>query len=71
MEVLSVHGRRDGSGGAQRRQMAGARRPSGAADAAAFGTPFLANPDLATRLRLDAPLDEPAPTAFYGGDVHG
>jgi N-ethylmaleimide reductase len=44
---------------------------SGAADAIAFGTLFLANPDLVTRFRLDAPLNEADPATFYGGDAHG
>lgn len=44
---------------------------SGAADAVAFGTLFLANPDLVTRFRRDAPLNEPDPATFYGGDEHG
>ncbi len=44
---------------------------SGAADAIAFGTLFLANPDLVTRFRLDAPLNEPDPATFYGGGKDG
>jgi len=43
----------------------------GAADAVAFGTLFLANPDLVERFRLDAPLNEPDPDTFYVGDEHG
>ena len=31
---------------------------SGAADLVAFGRPFIANPDLVERLRLEAPLAE-------------
>jgi N-ethylmaleimide reductase len=38
---------------------------SGAVDAVAFGTPFLANPDLPERLRQAAPLNSPDPTTFY------
>ncbi|WP_044873648.1 alkene reductase [Pseudomonas sp. LFM046] len=38
---------------------------SGKADAVAFGVPFIANPDLPERLRLDAPLNEPRPELFY------
>ncbi len=38
---------------------------SGKADAVAFGIPFIANPDLPERLRLDAPLNEPRPELFY------
>ncbi|WP_137819914.1 alkene reductase [Pseudomonas sp. 2FG] len=39
---------------------------SGAADAVAFGIPFIANPDLPARLAQDAPLNEPRPESFYG-----
>jgi len=38
----------------------------GHADVVAFGVPFIANPDLVERLRSDAPLNKPDPTAFYG-----
>ena len=44
---------------------------SGAADAVAFGVLFLANPDLVTRFRRDAPLNRPDPDTFYGGDARG
>ena len=43
----------------------------GTADAVAFGTLFLANPDLVTRFRLDTPLNEPDPATFYGGGKQG
>jgi len=43
----------------------------GAADLVAFGVPFLANPDLPTRFKQDAPLNEPDESTFYGGDEHG
>lgn len=38
---------------------------SGKADAVAFGIPFIANPDLVTRLQKDAPWNEPHPETFY------
>jgi N-ethylmaleimide reductase len=39
------------------------------ADLIAFGTGYIANPDLAERLRLDAPWNPPDPSTFYtGGD---
>jgi N-ethylmaleimide reductase len=38
---------------------------SGALDAVAFGTAFLANPDLPDRFRRDAPLQVPDPSTFY------
>lgn len=44
---------------------------SGAADAIAFGRPFIANPDLPFRLELDAPLNEQDESTFYGGDHRG
>jgi N-ethylmaleimide reductase len=43
----------------------------GWADAVAFGTPFIANPDLVERLRADAPLNTPDPATFYGGGPKG
>jgi N-ethylmaleimide reductase len=43
----------------------------GRADLAAYGIPFLANPDLPQRFKLDAALNEADPTTFYGGDEHG
>lgn len=38
---------------------------AGAVDAVAFGTAFLANPDLPARIRRGAPLNEPDPATFY------
>ena len=38
---------------------------AGAADAVAFGSAFLANPDLPERLRRGAPLNSPDPATFY------
>ncbi len=38
---------------------------AGAIDAVAFGTAFLANPDLPERLRSGAPLNTPHPATFY------
>ncbi len=43
----------------------------GKIDAIAFGVPFIANPDLVERLRLDAPLNDADESTFYGGDAHG
>ncbi|MBD9576045.1 alkene reductase [Pseudomonas sp. PDM23] len=39
---------------------------SGKADAVAFGIPFIANPDLVTRLEKGAAWNEPHPETFYG-----
>ena len=38
---------------------------SGAADAIAYGVPFIANPDLLTRFRTGATLNVPDQKAFY------
>jgi N-ethylmaleimide reductase len=44
---------------------------SGAADLVAFGRPFIANPDLGLRLRLDAPLNALDPATLFGGGAAG
>lgn len=44
---------------------------AGAADLIAFGRTFIANPDLPRRLALDAPLNEPDRSTFYGGTERG
>lgn len=44
---------------------------SGKADLVSFGRLFLANPDLPTRFRLDATLNEPDSSTFYEGDEKG
>ena len=41
------------------------------ADIVAFGRPYIANPDLVTRLRQDAPLNTPNRATFYGGGAEG
>ncbi|MGO1120030.1 alkene reductase [Rhodovibrionaceae bacterium A322] len=41
------------------------------ADLVAFGRPFIANPDLVARFAQQAPLNEPDPSTFYGGDAKG
>ncbi len=43
----------------------------GHADLIAFGVPYIANPDLAQRLKIDAPLNKADPSTFYGGGVEG
>lgn len=40
-------------------------------DLVSFGRPIIANPDLPTRLRDDAPLNEWDASTFYGGDERG
>jgi N-ethylmaleimide reductase len=44
---------------------------SGAADMVAFGRPFISNPDLVSRLRLDAPLAALDADTLYGGAEAG
>ena len=44
---------------------------SGDADLVSYGKLFIANPDLPQRFRLNAPLNQPDPSTFYGGDEHG
>jgi len=44
---------------------------SGAADAVAFGKPFIGNPDLVRRLRENAPLAPLNRETLYGGDAAG
>jgi N-ethylmaleimide reductase len=53
------------------REMAIEAVESGRADAAAFGKLAIANPDLAERLRLGAPLNAPDRDTFYGGGAEG
>lgn len=43
----------------------------GKADAIAFGIPFIANPDLVTRLATDAPLNSPDPSTFFASGAAG
>jgi N-ethylmaleimide reductase len=43
----------------------------GLADAVAFGQLYIANPDLAERFKLKAPLNIPDTSSFYGGTEKG
>ncbi|WP_332878412.1 alkene reductase [Massilia sp. S19_KUP03_FR1] len=43
----------------------------GVIDLAAFGQPFISNPDLVARLKNGWPLAAPDRTTYYGGDAHG
>ena len=47
------------------------RIDSGLCDLVSFGRPYIANPDLAERLRRGAELNEWDMATFYGGDEHG
>jgi N-ethylmaleimide reductase len=44
---------------------------NGLADAVAYGELYIANPDLAERFQLDAPLNKPDTATFYGGGEQG
>lgn len=44
---------------------------AGYIDAVAFGRDYIANPDLAERIRIGAPLNEKHPESFYGGGIEG
>ncbi len=44
---------------------------NGHADCVAYGVPFLANPDLVERFKLDAPLNQADSKTFYGGTEKG
>ena len=44
---------------------------SGHADVIAYGVPFIANPDLVQRYKINAPLNETDSETFYGGDKKG
>ncbi len=50
---------------------AAARVSEGSADAVTFGRPYIANPDLAERIRSGAALNEPDESTFYGGGTEG
>jgi N-ethylmaleimide reductase len=68
---LICHEFREGGGGAvilsggYDRDRAEADLESGAADLIAYGRPFIANPDLVERLRIDAPLNIADQATFY------
>jgi N-ethylmaleimide reductase len=44
---------------------------AGKLDAVAFGTPFLANPDLPARIKVGAPLNAPDAATFYTQTAEG
>jgi N-ethylmaleimide reductase len=44
---------------------------AGLVDAVAFGTGFLANPDLPARIKAGAPLTAPNPATFYSPGPEG
>lgn len=52
------------------RELADAALANGA-DIVAFGRPFIANPDLVARLKVNAPLNEVNRATLYGGGAEG
>jgi N-ethylmaleimide reductase len=44
---------------------------AGQVDAVAFGTAFIANPDLPARIKIGAPLNAPVPSTFFKGGPVG
>jgi N-ethylmaleimide reductase len=54
------------NGGYDKRR-ADAAIAAGRADCVAFGTSYIANPDLVERYAQDAPLNAADPSTFYGG----
>jgi N-ethylmaleimide reductase len=57
--------------GGYARETAIAAVDSGETDLVAFGKPFVSNPDLAERLKTDAPLNAPDKSSFYHGGTKG
>ncbi|MDP3932621.1 MAG: alkene reductase, partial [Methylococcaceae bacterium] len=53
------------------RELALTARQQGLVDLVAFGRPFISNPDLVERLKLNAPLNEWDADTFYGGGAKG
>jgi N-ethylmaleimide reductase len=53
------------------KERANATIADGRVDLVAFGKPFISNPDLVTRLYLDAPLNPANRETFYGGGEQG
>lgn len=58
-------------GGGLTKEAAEALLSTGRADAAVFGTPFLSNPDLVERFRLNAPLNIADREALYSAGAEG
>jgi N-ethylmaleimide reductase len=59
------------AGGGFTRERAAALLEAGGADAIVFGAPFIANPDLPTRLLRGVPLTEPDRATFYTPGARG
>jgi len=59
------------SAGGYDREQGNAVLAAGDADLVAYGRLFIANPDLPERFALNAPLNTPDRSSFYGGDERG
>ncbi|NEQ23080.1 MAG: alkene reductase [Microcoleus sp. SIO2G3] len=59
------------SAGGYDRELGNAVLAAGDADLVAYGRLFIANPDLPERFALNAPLNTPDRSSFYGGDERG
>lgn len=59
------------AGGGLTKEIAGSVLADGKAEAVVFGAPFLANPDLVERFRLDAPLNTPSRDGMYATGPEG
>jgi N-ethylmaleimide reductase len=59
------------SAGGYDREQGNAVLAAGDADLVAYGRLFIANPDLPERFALNAPLNTPDRSTFYGGDERG
>ena len=57
--------------GGMTRERSDAMIADGLIDIAAFGVPFISNPDLVERMRHDWPLTPTDKTTYYGGDARG
>jgi N-ethylmaleimide reductase len=57
--------------GGYTRERAEAVLEEGRAELVSFGASYLANPDLPEKLMANAPLNDPDPSTFYGGDEAG
>jgi len=64
------HGNYMANGGYDKAR-ANAAIAQGRADCVAFGVPYIANPDLVERFRIDAPLNAADQSTFYGGGEQG
>jgi N-ethylmaleimide reductase len=58
-------------GGGFRKEEANKAIEEGRADAIVFGSTYLANPDLITRFKKEAPLNAPDQSTFYSPGAKG